>query len=111
MDDFYWLVLGILAAWRLTHLLNAEDGPWDIFLRLRRRCEGSFLATLLDCFNCLSLWTSAPIAWMAATGWMQGILLWLAISGGAMLLERITAEPPAAAQAYYVEDRDPASGD
>ncbi|HEX8964454.1 MAG TPA: hypothetical protein VF801_15730 [Rhodocyclaceae bacterium] len=111
MNDLYWLILGILAAWRLTHLLHAEDGPWEVFVRFRRRCEGSFLATLLDCFNCLSLWTSAPIAWIVAGGWMQGILLWLAISGGAILLEGTSAGPPEAAQVYYREDPDPTSGD
>ena len=33
---FYWLVLGALAVWRITHLLAAEDGPWDLVLRLRK---------------------------------------------------------------------------
>ena len=28
--DLYWLVLGALAVWRLTHLLQAEDGPADL---------------------------------------------------------------------------------
>mgnify|MGYP006951278468 CR=1 FL=1 len=32
----YLLMLGILGVWRITHLLNAEDGPGNIFVRLRR---------------------------------------------------------------------------
>ena len=54
--NFYGLILGILATWRLTHLLNAEDGPWDILARLRRLAGSGLWAELLDCF-CL-LYTS-----------------------------------------------------
>ena len=39
---FYWLALGILAVWRVTHLLHAEDGPWDVLYRLRRRLGDGF---------------------------------------------------------------------
>jgi len=27
-SHFYWLIVGILVVWRLSHLLHAEDGPW-----------------------------------------------------------------------------------
>ena len=33
---FYWLLLGLLTVWRLTHLVNAKDGPWGVVMRLRR---------------------------------------------------------------------------
>ena len=33
---FYDLILGILGVWRITHLLQAEDGPWDLVVQLRR---------------------------------------------------------------------------
>lgn len=33
---FYWLVIGSVAVWRITYLLQAEDGPWDVVVRLRR---------------------------------------------------------------------------
>ena len=30
--DFYWLVLGVLAAWRVTHLLTPkmDHGTWGL---------------------------------------------------------------------------------
>ena len=85
------LVLGILGCWRVTHLFSAEDGPWDVLARLRRAVGGGVIGELLDCFYCLSLWIAAPFAALLGRGWREGILLWLAISGGAILLERVTA--------------------
>lgn len=29
----YGLSLAVLCVWRLTHLLQAEDGPWDLVIR------------------------------------------------------------------------------
>lgn len=89
------LVLGILGCWRVTHLLHAEDGPWAVLARLRRAAGSGVVGELLDCFYCLSLWISVPFAIVLGHGWREGILLWLAISGGAVLLERTTARPVA----------------
>jgi hypothetical protein len=93
------VIVGTLAVWRATHLLHAEDGPWGIFARLRRLAGSGFWGQLLDCFYCLSLWMSIPVAALAATSWQEGALLWLALSGGAILLERATAPMPA-----YIEE-------
>ena len=73
---FYWLLLAILCVWRLTHLLNAEDGPWDLVVRLRRAAGTGFWAGLLDCFYCLSLWMAAPIAYLIGSDWKERLLLW-----------------------------------
>jgi hypothetical protein len=88
---FYWFVLGVLAVWRVTHLLSAEDGPWDVVIRLRRRAGTGFWGTLLDCFYCLSLWIAAPFAVLLGGGWTERLLLWPALSAGAILLERVTS--------------------
>ena len=107
---FYWLALGILAVWRITHLLNAEDGPWDAFVRLRRLIGEGFWGLLLDCFSCVSLWVSAPFAWWLGESWKERFLLWPALSAGAILAERLTAHkrdedaPPAL---FYEEPEDP----
>jgi hypothetical protein len=90
------LTIAILATWRLTHLLWGEDGPWNVCVRLRRIAGDGFWGTLLDCFYCLSLWIAAPIAWWTGDQWAERGLLWLALSGGAILLERVTTarHPP-----------------
>jgi hypothetical protein len=99
--QFYFLILGILAVWRITHLLNAEDGPWDLLVRLRRLAGEGVWGSLLDCFYCLSLWISAPFAYGLGNDWKERLLLWPALSGGAILAERLTAnrdrrDPPPA---------------
>jgi hypothetical protein len=96
-----WLVVSILATWRVTHLLQAEDGPADLVVHLRRAAGQGFLGRLLDCFYCLSLWVAAPLAVILTSTWLERVLLWLALSGGACLLERLKPESRAAA---YVED-------
>src|SRR5262250_454427 len=87
---FYWFTLGVLSVWRVTHLFVAEDGPWNLLTRLRRRAGEGFFASLLDCFYCLSIWVAAPIAFVIGVGWKERLLLWFGMSGGAILLERAT---------------------
>ena len=90
------LLIGSLCCWRVTHLLNAEDGPGDVLVHLRRACGNGFFGRLLDCFYCLSLWIAAPMAAVLSATWREGLLLWLAISASASLLERSTARTPLA---------------
>jgi hypothetical protein len=84
-------LLAILAVWRITHLVVEEEGPGRILARLRRRLEPGFLGPLVACFYCLSLWVAAPVALLASGGWGYRLEIWLACSGGAILLERATS--------------------
>jgi hypothetical protein len=99
-----WLLLGILAVWRVTHLLYAEDGPGDLLAGLRRRVGQGTAGRLLDCFYCLSLWLAIPFAFALAEGWQKRLLLWPALSGGAILLQRVTRRPDGPVPAPYAED-------
>lgn len=104
--DTYWLILGVLAVWRATHFLQAEDGPWELVVRLRRRAGNGFWGQLLDCFHCLSLWVAVLPAWLVGSGWQEWLFLWLAFSGGAILLEQLTRREPASPPAMYSEDKE-----
>jgi hypothetical protein len=95
------LIVAILAVWRVTHLLNAEDGPFDLVVELRRRAGDGFWGHLLDCFYCLSLWVALPVALLSGRHWRERLLLWPALSAGAILLKRLSDRPPAA---IYAED-------
>jgi hypothetical protein len=86
---FYWLVIGILGVWRITHLCVAEEGPWNIMVRFRRVLHSVFWNDLTGCFYCLSMWTAAPIAVWLGESWPERFLLWPALSAGAIFLERI----------------------
>jgi hypothetical protein len=101
---FYRLTLGILAVWRLTHLLHAENGPWNLFDHLRRRFATGFWTSLIGCFYCLSLWVAAPFTLLATEGWRERLLLWPALSAGAILLERFSSR--AAEPAAYFEEEE-----
>jgi hypothetical protein len=92
---FYWLVIGILVVWRITHLFYGEDGPWDVFVRLRRAVGEGFFGSLLDCFHCMSLWVAVPLAYWIGESWKQRLLLWPALSAGAMLLQKLTTKQEA----------------
>ena len=100
----YWFILGILSVWRVTHLLNAEDGPWDLLARLRRLAGIGLSGQLLDCFYCLSLWVAVPFALLLGLQWIERLLLWLSLSAGAILLERTTTRDSAAPPAYFAEE-------
>ena len=77
----------MLAAWRVAHLVAHEDGPWGVVVALRARAGAGDVGRLMDCPYCLSMWAAAPLsAWMA-DAFSTGVVLWLAISGGACLLE------------------------
>ena len=85
-------LVGALAIWRVTHLLVEEDGPGDVIVRLRRRAGDGWVGTAMDCFYCLSIWTAAPVAVAVARRPREVPLTWLALSGAACLLERVTTE-------------------
>ena len=91
----FWgrFVLAVLATWRVTHLLASEDGPADIVVRFRALLGRSLAGKLIDCFNCLSLWIAAPTALFVSRSPLEWLFSWLALSGGACLLERFGHEP------------------
>lgn len=95
MNDWILIVMTVLATWRVTHLLANEDGPGDIIFRLRTKLGYGLLGSLMDCFNCLSFWVAAPAALLLTSDIPSWVVSWLALSGAACLLERLTA-PPAA---------------
>jgi hypothetical protein len=104
---WYWLALGALATWRVTHLLHAEDGPWRVIARFRSVISRSnMLKQLVECFYCLSIWIAAPIAYALGKSWAERTLLVPALSAAAILLERVT-QPPMPA---FVEDPEEPNG-
>lgn len=106
----FGFILGVLGTWRVTHLLSVEDGPWKILFRLRQALGRGFWADLFDCFYCLSLWVAVPFAAVLGQGIKEWLMLWLALSAGAILLERISTQPDAIPPAIYLEDGDEDDG-
>lgn len=109
-DQFFEYALGVLALWRVTHLLHAEDGPWGIVVRLREKAGESFWGELLDCFHCLSLWIALPFAIWLGNSFGQRLLLWLALSAGAIIMERILDSAPLSPAAVVIEEAESSHG-
>jgi hypothetical protein len=89
------VVVAALCVWRLSHLVVAEDGPRRVIARLRTTLARVLPAGLLDCFYCTSLWVAVPCALAFATGWRAQLVLALASSAGAILLDRASTRPAA----------------
>jgi hypothetical protein len=106
---FYLFTLSVLCVWRITHLLHAEDGPWDLFVRLRRLAGNGITGKVMDCFYCLILWAALPIALLVPGTRLERFLCWPALSAGAILLERISSLRNADMPAHYIEDVLPAT--
>ena len=89
MEPMLFIIV-LLAVWRVTHLVQAEDGPFDLVFKLRKFAGNGFFGKLMDCFYCCSMWVALPAGLYLGSGWLQKILLWLALSGGAILLEKFS---------------------
>lgn len=95
----YWLVLGVLATWRVAHLLQVEEGPWHLLARTRKALA-PWLGGVLACFYCFSVWIALPGALLLGHTWTERLWLWPALSAGAILLERLIVPPTP----WYSED-------
>jgi hypothetical protein len=91
----FWIrfVLAVLVTWRICHFMASEDGPGDVVVRFRQWLGGSRFGQLIDCFGCLSIWVAIPLAFFVADSPLNLVVTWLALSGAALLLERMRPEP------------------
>lgn len=102
--NFYWLVLGILAVWRISYLLASETGPWDLIEMVRNGLGNGFLRELMSCLYCVSVWVAVPFAYILGDTLKQRLVLWPALSAGAIIVDRCIHRERAEAAAY-IEDR------
>lgn len=85
----YLFLISVLSVWRVTHLIQAEDGPFDVIYKLRKLAGKSFFGSLMDCFFCLSIWVALPVGIYFGSNWIERILLGLSFSASAIFLEQI----------------------
>ena len=104
MNEIYRLCVGILVVWRVTHLLHAEDGPWNLIARARDALARRKAGGVFGCFYCSSMWVAAPAGWVLGTSVPESTLLWLAFSAGAILIERLTDREEGNAAPYFEGD-------
>jgi hypothetical protein len=91
IDTWWHFALAVLGTWRISHLLTQEDGPADFVIKVRERLGSTWLGSAMDCFYCMSIWVAVPMTMLLNRPASESVLIWLAMSGAACLLERVTA--------------------
>lgn len=91
------LLLEVLAVYRLAQLVSVDDGPFDVFKRLRAACgqiayrykKMKTLADLVNCPYCTGVWFALALAllFQARPWWLHA----LAIAGGQAFLQSVSA--------------------
>ena len=94
-DNWLTAIMVAAAAWRLTHLVHSEVGPWRILTHLRSATgvihdeDGHPKAypdgNVFECFWCLSVWIS--ILLVPFIVWVWPVVLVLAISAAAIWIQ------------------------
>lgn len=84
---FLWLVVGVLATYRVVRMVALEDGPAEVFLTLRtwvfERWGNGWQNRGIGCVLCLSFWFGWGVAGLIPwASWQEYVLLALAVSGG-----------------------------
>lgn len=97
------IVLLGLATWRVSSLLVSEEGPFDVFLKLRKLTgivhddDGkpmvipkTFFAQLLSCVWCTSIWVAVfwVLAWHVLPAWTMPTALLCAGSAIAIIIDK-----------------------
>lgn len=92
-----WLevVVASLATWRLASLVLFENGPFQMFDRLRRAVgvynegEVTGLAELFSCIWCLSVWAGIAITFIVVLPGFPWIVLPFALSSAAIIFDKL----------------------
>jgi len=83
------LVLAALAVYRLAQLIAIDDGPGQVFRRLRGRFVTGGMADLVHCPYCLGVWFAALLAplvlWPCGVG--DVLLIALGVAGAQSWLQ------------------------
>jgi hypothetical protein len=93
--NWFILVLGSLATFRLSHLMTKERGPLAMFERIRAslpRGRGS-VKEWVSCIWCFSLTASAFVCvllWLGGVSlsWEYWLLYWLSFSAASLLVNK-----------------------
>ena len=102
-------IIVALATWRITSLLVNEDGPYDIFARIRKfigvyydemnEPQGkNVIAEAITCIWCASVWIAFAVSFFAFEyganihWFVDFVLHWLGLSAAVILIERIVGD-------------------
>lgn len=77
MTSLATLLILSLVAWRISRIIVAEDGPFDVFAKLRARLgvpkQETWIQRGFACLACVSLWVSLVVV----LPWSSSVWAWL----------------------------------
>jgi hypothetical protein len=90
----FLFIVGCLAVFRVAELFVIDNGPWEVFKKLRNLFpDGSNLDNLLECFYCQSSYWSMAVTFLtsaiAGFTFPIAVLWWLGLWGGAVAIYRV----------------------
>lgn len=88
MTDILWIIIAILATWRLSFMLTREEGPFKIMVTARSiiyKIKG--IEAVAECLYCASVWIGAVCTILVLIPYIRWWLVPFALSGGAMLID------------------------
>ncbi len=87
--DYFIFVLAALATYRVSFMFAQEDGPFDLFSKLRGGVgQRQWYGRGLHCTLCISFWVALVAAVLASPTWVLVIPYWLGIAGAVLLMHR-----------------------
>jgi hypothetical protein len=95
-ETVLWLVVCILASWRVSYMLAQEDGPADIFSRFQQWAakRSSWIGRGLACALCTGVYVSLAITLIALpllpiTDWRSFVLIYGCVVGGQAIIQKV----------------------
>lgn len=73
-------VIVTLAVYRVSRMITMEDGPFDVFARIRGKIDPgqkTWIGRGLGCVLCVSFWIAGLAALIVGATWIE----WLAMAG------------------------------
>lgn len=74
------VVIGAIAAYRVSYLITREEGPLGVFALLRERIDPhqkTWVGRGLNCVLCVSFWVTLAVSIIIGVSWLE----WLAMAG------------------------------
>ena len=74
------VVIGAIAAYRVSYLIAREEGPLGVFALLRERIDPhqkTWVGRGLNCVLCVSFWVTLAVSIIIGVSWLE----WLAMAG------------------------------
>lgn len=85
-----WVVLAVLATYRIARMIALEDGPFDVFSLMRERVgQSEWVGRGVHCVLCLSFWIAWLVVLLLPLGSLpEYILAALGIAGGVVVIHK-----------------------